>query len=63
MEENSGITLTENWAMYPAASVCGWYFSHPESKYFSVGDIINETSEDIKIKKEKSLMASEEAMS
>jgi len=36
VEENTGITLTENRAMYPAASVCGWYFSHPESKYFSV---------------------------
>ena len=36
VEENTGITLTENRAMYPAASVCGWYFSHPDSKYFSV---------------------------
>ena len=36
VEENIGITLTENRAMYPAASVCGWYFSHPESCYFSV---------------------------
>jgi len=36
VEENTGITLTENRAMYPAASVCGWYFSHPNSKYFSV---------------------------
>jgi len=36
VEKNIGITLTENRAMYPAASVCGWYFSHPESCYFSV---------------------------
>jgi len=36
VEENIGITLTENRAMYPAASVSGWYFSHPESCYFSV---------------------------
>ena len=36
VKENTGITLTENRAMYPAASVCGWYFSHPDSKYFSV---------------------------
>ena len=62
VEDNTGITLTENRAMYPAASVCGWYFSHPESKYFSVGDTINETSEDIKINKVKSLMPSEEVM-
>ncbi len=36
---NTGIQLTESLAMYPAASVCGWYFSHPESKYFGVGKI------------------------
>ena len=36
VKENTGIFLTENRAMYPAASVCGWYFSHPDSKYFSV---------------------------
>ena len=35
-EKNAGIRLTETRAMYPAASVCGWYFSHPESRYFSV---------------------------
>ena len=33
------INLTENFAMYPAASVSGWYFSHPDSKYFGVGKI------------------------
>ena len=38
-EKNTGITLTENLAMYPAASVCGLYFSHPESRYFTVGKI------------------------
>ena len=37
--ENTGITLTESLAMYPAASVCGLYFSHPESKYFNVGKL------------------------
>ena len=39
VEENTGITLTESRAMYPAASVSGWYFSHPESRYFSVSEI------------------------
>ena len=34
--ENTGISLTENRAMYPAASVSGWYFSHSKSRYFSV---------------------------
>ena len=40
--ENAGISLTESLAMYPAASVCGWYFAHPESKYFGVGKISRE---------------------
>jgi 5-methyltetrahydrofolate--homocysteine methyltransferase len=38
-EKTTGITLTESLAMYPASSVCGWYFAHPESKYFGVGKI------------------------
>jgi len=38
-EEITGIHLTESLAMYPAASVCGWYFAHPSSKYFGVGKI------------------------
>ncbi|MCU0344794.1 MAG: B12-binding domain-containing protein, partial [Ignavibacterium sp.] len=39
VEKNAGIKLTESMAMYPAASVSGLYFSHPESRYFSVGKI------------------------
>ena len=39
VEKNSGIELTESFAMYPAASVSGFYFSHPESKYFGLGKI------------------------
>jgi 5-methyltetrahydrofolate--homocysteine methyltransferase len=38
-EKNTSITLTESLAMYPAASVSGLYFAHPESKYFNVGKI------------------------
>jgi 5-methyltetrahydrofolate--homocysteine methyltransferase len=38
-EENTGATLTENCAMEPAATVAGWYFSHPESRYFGLGRI------------------------
>ena len=45
VEENIGIELTEGFAMYPAASVSGWYFSHPESKYFLVGDINRDQAE------------------
>jgi len=39
VERNTGINLTESLAMYPAASVCGLYFSHPEAKYFNVGKL------------------------
>ncbi len=38
-EKNTGITLTESFAMHPGASVSGLYFSHPEAKYFGVGKI------------------------
>ena len=38
-ERATGITLTENFAMLPAASVCGLYFSHPQARYFAVGKI------------------------
>ena len=37
--ENTGISLTESLAMFPAASVSGWYYSHPESRYFSISRI------------------------
>ena len=37
--ENIGVSLTESLAMYPAASVSGLYFSHPQSKYFGLGKI------------------------
>jgi 5-methyltetrahydrofolate--homocysteine methyltransferase len=38
-ERNTGITLTESLAMFPASSVSGLYFGHPEAKYFAVGKI------------------------
>ncbi len=44
--ENTGITLTESLAMYPASSVCGWYFSHPQSQYFGIGKIQQDQFED-----------------
>ncbi len=37
VESRTGITLTESMAMWPGASVSGWYFSHPQSQYFVVG--------------------------
>src|SRR5205814_9511318 len=38
-ETNAGIQLTESYAMVPASSVCGLYFSHPAAEYFSVGKL------------------------
>lgn len=39
VEKNTGIKLTENYAMYPAASVSGYYFAHPDASYFGLGKI------------------------
>jgi 5-methyltetrahydrofolate--homocysteine methyltransferase len=44
--ERIGVTLTESFAMWPGASVCGLYFSHPESHYFGVGKIERDQIED-----------------
>ncbi|WP_343689451.1 methionine synthase [Chitinophaga sp.] len=44
--ENTGITLTESLAMYPAASVSGWYFANPAAKYFGIGKIEKDQVED-----------------
>ncbi|HEX5121951.1 MAG TPA: methionine synthase, partial [Rhodanobacteraceae bacterium] len=40
--KNAGIELTDGYAMYPAAAVSGWYFSHPQSQYFVVGRVTKE---------------------
>ncbi|MEQ9304287.1 MAG: vitamin B12 dependent-methionine synthase activation domain-containing protein, partial [Marinoscillum sp.] len=45
-EKSIGVELTESMAMYPAASVSGFYFSHPESKYFGLGKIYKDQVED-----------------
>jgi len=45
-EAATGIRLTESYAMYPAAAVSGWYFSHPEARYFAVGTIGADQLED-----------------
>ncbi len=39
VEENTGIQITEHFAMTPTAAVSGWYFSHPDSRYFGLGKI------------------------
>jgi 5-methyltetrahydrofolate--homocysteine methyltransferase len=50
-----GITLTESFAMLPAAAVSGYYFSHPESRYFAVGKIAKDQAEDYARRKGMSL--------
>ena len=54
-EEATGIHLTESLAMYPASSVCGWYFANTESKYFGVGKIETDQLEDYASRKGMSI--------
>jgi 5-methyltetrahydrofolate--homocysteine methyltransferase len=54
-ERNTGIVLTEGFAMMPAASVSGWYFAHPQAKYFAVGRIGRDQAEDYARRKGVSL--------
>lgn len=51
VQDTIGIELTESLAMYPAASVCGWYFSHPKSQYFGIGKIMSDQADDYKRRK------------
>lgn len=54
-EEHTGISLTESLAMYPASSVCGWYFAHPQSQYFGLGKIQQDQVVDYAKRKNQSL--------
>ncbi|HEX2549863.1 MAG TPA: vitamin B12 dependent-methionine synthase activation domain-containing protein, partial [Gammaproteobacteria bacterium] len=54
-EENAKMTLTENFAMLPASSVSGFYFSHPDSEYFGVGKIAEDQVADYAIRKNMDL--------
>ena len=58
-EEKIGIQLTESFAMYPASSVSGFYFSNPESKYFPIGKIAKDQVKDYAERKEMSLELTE----
>ncbi len=46
VERAAGISLTESFAMLPTAAVSGWYFAHPEARYFAVGKIGQDQAED-----------------
>ena len=45
-EANAGMTLTENYAMLPVSAVSGWYFAHPQSRYFGLGKVNRDQVED-----------------
>lgn len=63
IEKNIGVSLTESMAMVPPSSVSGWYFSHPESRYFNVGKIGRDQLEDYARRKDIPLNVMEKWLS
>jgi len=61
--ENTGIILTENFAMSPPAAICGWYFGHPQSHYFGLGKIDRDQLEDYAKRKGMSIEEAERWLS
>lgn len=55
VEKNTGIILTDSFAMYPAAAVSGMYFSHPQSKYFGLGKIGKDQVEEYAARKKQAV--------
>jgi len=62
-DKNAGISITESFAMLPAASVSGWYFSNPESKYYAVAKINLDQVEDYAKRKKMTLTETERWLS
>jgi 5-methyltetrahydrofolate--homocysteine methyltransferase len=63
VEKNIGIQLTESYAMYPAASVSGFYFAHPQAKYFSVGKLKQDQIQDYAKRKDMEVLVIERWLS
>lgn len=63
VEANTGMKITESFAMYPAASVSGWYFSHPEARYFGIGRVARDQVADYAKRKGMSLAEAEKWLS
>ncbi|MFV1986855.1 MAG: methionine synthase [Gemmatimonadota bacterium] len=63
VEATIGVSLTESFAMWPGASVSGWYFSHPDAKYFGLGRISRDQVEDYARRAGISLEAAERNLS
>jgi 5-methyltetrahydrofolate--homocysteine methyltransferase len=61
-ENNARVTLTESFEMHPGASVSGLYFSHPEAKYFGVGQIGRDQVVDYATRRGESLPAVEKRL-
>jgi 5-methyltetrahydrofolate--homocysteine methyltransferase len=61
-ENKAGVTLTESFAMHPGASVSGLYFSHPDAKYFGVGQIGHDQVVDYSIRRGESVPAAEKRL-
>jgi cobalamin-dependent methionine synthase I len=61
-ENNAGIKLTESFAMHPGASVSGLYFSHPQAKYFGVGQIGRDQVSDYATRRSESVAAVEKRL-
>jgi 5-methyltetrahydrofolate--homocysteine methyltransferase len=59
VQEAIGVELTDSCAMWPAASVSGWYFGHPQTKYFGVGKVARDQVEDYARRKGLSLPMTE----
>jgi 5-methyltetrahydrofolate--homocysteine methyltransferase len=59
VERNTGIRITDSYAMVPAAAVAGWYFAHPQARYFGVGKIAKDQVEDYALRKGISLAEAE----
>jgi 5-methyltetrahydrofolate--homocysteine methyltransferase len=55
VQKNTGMLITESFAMWPGSSVSGLYFAHPESRYFSLGKIDRDQAEDYAERKEMSV--------
>lgn len=61
--KEAGIELTDSFAMYPASSVSGWYFSHPDSRYFPVGKIYQDQVQDYAQRKNMTIEEAERWLS
>jgi len=63
VQENIGMDLTSSFAMWPGAAVSGWYFAHPDSKYFAVAKVKKDQVESYAVRKEMTMPQAERWLS